>query len=99
MISSPISSFPQSEFEKFGEIISASISQGMRKKFPKKKPSAAEEDKKEETATEEGENKKEEEGEKKQEDKKDDAGAVVENVEGEKKDLAAADSKSNVCKN
>jgi hypothetical protein len=71
----------QAEFEKFGEIISASISQGTRKKFPKKKPAAAEAEKKEENGDKEGETAA-------NDDKKEDATAVVTDDEGEKKEAA-----------
>ena len=74
----------QAEFEKFGEMISASISQGTRKKFPKKKPAAAasEAEKKEENGQD-----KEGEGAA-NDDKKEDAAAVVTDDEGEKKEAA-----------
>ncbi|KAL7512658.1 hypothetical protein ACHAXN_009699 [Cyclotella atomus] len=75
----------KAEFEKFGEIISASISQGTRKKFPKKKPvaSASEAEKKEE-------NGQDKEGEGAANDDKKDAAAaaVVTDDEGEKKEAA-----------
>jgi polyadenylate-binding protein len=83
----------KSEFEKFGEIISASISQGTRKKYPKKKHAPAKEANGE--GAKEGEEAKEEgdvpEGEKKEdvnetkEPGKIDS-AVVTDDEGEKKE-------------
>lgn len=99
--SPPQSLSPQSEFEKFGEIVSASISQGIRKKFPKKKPAPEKkeengEDKKEEAA--EGEKKEEAaaDGEKKEEEatEKNDDSAVVTDDEGEKKEAAAGKLKT-----
>ncbi|KAL7521532.1 hypothetical protein ACHAWX_006205 [Stephanocyclus meneghinianus] len=75
----------KSEFEKFGEIVSASISTGIRKKFPKKKneddktKNGADGEKKEGGAVEDAE------GTKNDEDKKEES-AVVTDDEGEKVD-------------
>jgi hypothetical protein len=82
---SPLVSPFQSEFEKFGEIVSASISTGIRKKFPKKKK----EDDKTKNGAEgeknEGEAVEGAEGTTKDEDRKEES-AVVTDDEGEKKD-------------
>lgn len=86
--------FTQAEFEKFGEIISASVSQGIRKKFPKKKPAAEKKDENGEGEKKEGEEAAaagdEKEAAATEGEKKEDS-VVVTDDEGEKKESAAGE--------